>query len=34
MRCMAGKHREFFESNTTNCEGQASGGQLGWIFTG
>ncbi|MEU9251910.1 hypothetical protein AB0D66_08715 [Streptomyces sp. NPDC048270] len=34
MRCMVGKHREFFESNTTNCEGQASGGQLGWIFTG
>ncbi|MDA5279791.1 hypothetical protein [Streptomyces sp. Isolate_45] len=34
MRCMVGKHREFFESNQTNCEGQASGGQLGWIFTG
>ncbi|MFI1646638.1 hypothetical protein ACH4XT_06795 [Streptomyces avidinii] len=34
MRCMVGKQREFFESNATNCEGQTSGGQLGWIFTG
>ncbi|MER7763970.1 hypothetical protein [Streptomyces sp. NPDC097619] len=34
MRCMVGKHREFFESNDPNCEGQASGGQHGWILAG